>query len=226
MDLSLMVEMPSNSPVSLAVNHILEQIRLGQISGGHRLVEADLAAELDIGRSSIREALRILAGDGVIEIIPHKGAAVRRLNEADLIQIYEALSGMHWTSARICARNSANPHLRETLTAACHRLTQVRKAEDHLSWFLALGDYHRELNHLTENAILTREHDRMRNVHFHRELTRYIAIQNWDRYLSTYQALTDAILSGEGDRAGAIIAGHIDTILELLRRPEKPAIYQ
>lgn len=95
-----------------------------------------------------------------------------------------------------------------------------------MSWLLALGEYHRELNHLTNNAILTREHDRMRNVHFHRELTRYLAIENWGKYLSTHLSLSEAILTGDAEVAGAIIAGHIDTIVELLRESEKPAVYR
>lgn len=220
------MEMPRGSPVALTVNFILEKIRLGQFAGGHRLIEGDLAAELDVGRGSIREALRILAGDGVVELIPHKGASVKRLNEGDLIQIYEALTGMHWAAVRICAKRSDEQEIREGITFSYKRLAQVRIAEDHLSWFLALGEYHRETYRLSGNAILNREQDRMRNVHFHRELTRYISIENWDKYLFIYQRLSDAILAGDFKKAGTIIADHLDHIVELLRQSEKPAIFR
>ncbi|AQH01456.1 hypothetical protein A9R05_21765 [Burkholderia sp. KK1] len=221
-----MVEMPRNSPVALAVNFILEKIRQGQFAGGHRLIEGDLATELDVGRGSIREALRILAGDGVIELTPHKGASVKRLNEGELIQIYEALTGMHWAAVRICAKRSGEREIQDSLFASVKRLAQVRMAEDHLSWYLALGEYHRETYRLSGNPILNREQDRMHNVHFHRELTRYISVGSWDKYLAVYQRLTDAILTGDVKKSGNIIADHLDHIVELLRQPDKPAIFR
>ncbi|WP_233888014.1 GntR family transcriptional regulator [Paraburkholderia flagellata] len=221
-----MVEMPLGSPVALAVNFLLEKIRQGEFAGGHRLVEGDLAAELDVSRGSIREALRILAGDGVVELIPHKGASVKRLNEGELIQIYEALTGMHWAAVRICAKRSDEQEIQECIGASLKRLSQVRMAEDHLSWFLALGEYHRETYRLSGNPILKREQDRMHNVHFHRELTRYIKVGNWDKYLSVYQRLTDAIRTGDVKKSGNIIADHLDHIVELLRQTEKPAIFR
>jgi len=221
-----MVGMPSDSPQALAINHILEHIRLGHFSGGHRLIEGDLAAELDIGRGSIREALRVLAGDGVVELIPHKGAIVRRLKEGDLIEIYEALSGLHWVSARTCAKRYRDRDVRKVVSSGYKRLVKVRAAEDELSWFLALGEYHRDLNGLTSNSILMKELNSLRNVHFHRELTRYLSIKNWNRYLLTYQKLTSAILEGDVKEAGNIIERHIDYIIEMLRQSEKPAIYK
>lgn len=160
-----MLEDRSLSPVDLAVDHILDQIRLGHYSGGHRLVEGDLASELMIGRGSIREALRMLAGDGVVELIPHKGARVRRLDEHALIEIYEALSGLHWNSARICAKRAMEENVKLGVDASYKRLVQVRGAEDPLSWFLSLGNYHRELILLTGNGILKREYEQIGRAH-------------------------------------------------------------
>ncbi|AQH01458.1 hypothetical protein A9R05_21780 [Burkholderia sp. KK1] len=220
------MEMPRGSPVALAVNFILEKIRLGQFAGGHRLIEGDLAAELDVGRGSVREALRILAGDGVIELVPHKGASVRRLNQGELIQIFEALTATHWEAVRICARRFEEPEIQQSISASLKRVEQVRRAEEPLSWFLVLGEYHHETYRLCGNPLLIREQQRLHHVHFHRELTRYIAVGNWDKYLLTYRRLTDAILSGDVKKAGTIVADHFDRIVDLLRESEKPAVYR
>ena len=65
---------------------------------GQRLVEADLTARLGVGRSTVREALKILASHGVVEIIPHRGAVVRGLTAEDarnLLAVLEEIGRAH-----------------------------------------------------------------------------------------------------------------------------------
>ena len=48
---------------------------------GQRLVEADLMAELGVGRSTVREALKLLSATGVVELVPHRGAVIRAITD-------------------------------------------------------------------------------------------------------------------------------------------------
>jgi DNA-binding GntR family transcriptional regulator len=61
----------------------------GDYPPGTSLREVALAAELGIGRSTLREALRILERDGVVRIEPHRGASVTQLSTEELIEIYQ-----------------------------------------------------------------------------------------------------------------------------------------
>jgi len=83
-----------------AVDAVSETIRQGIVSGrfapGQRLVLGDLAEEIPYSRSTFREALRRLAAERLVSLIPNRGAAVQRLTAremADLFEIRELLEG-------------------------------------------------------------------------------------------------------------------------------------
>jgi DNA-binding GntR family transcriptional regulator len=77
--------------------HVLGEIMAGRLPPGQTLRETDLAALLKVSRTPIREALRKLAADGLVELRPNRSAVVRRLGSEQLAHIYqvrEALEGM------------------------------------------------------------------------------------------------------------------------------------
>ena len=61
----------------------------GQLAGGTRLVQSDLATQLQVSTTPVREALRDLASEGLIRIDAHRGAVVSELDEADLKEVYQ-----------------------------------------------------------------------------------------------------------------------------------------
>lgn len=61
----------------------------GDLPLGYRLVQADIAAQLKVSITPVREALRDLAGEGLIRIDPHKGAMIRELDMSEVREIYE-----------------------------------------------------------------------------------------------------------------------------------------
>jgi DNA-binding GntR family transcriptional regulator len=63
-------------------------ILTGQIPGGSRLVQTDLAAQLSLNTTPVREALRDLATEGLIRFDPHRGAVVHRLTQREVDEVY------------------------------------------------------------------------------------------------------------------------------------------
>lgn len=89
---------------------------------GQRLVEAELTEKLGVGRSTIREALKILASHGVVEIIPHRGASIRGLTLTDadnLLGVLEVLTGL---AARLAAQKIDIDTNRQKFVAAAQPL--------------------------------------------------------------------------------------------------------
>ena len=69
-----------------------EAILTGELKPGQSLIEMDLSRQLGVSRAPIREALRILNSEGLIETIPYHGTTVRRLSKADIEEIYSMRS--------------------------------------------------------------------------------------------------------------------------------------
>ena len=95
-----------------------------EYSIGGRLVEADLTAKLGVSRSTVREALKMLASRGVVDIIPHRGAVIRglTLTEADnLLAVLEVLTGL---AARLAAEKIDQANNRQHFAAAAKPLIE------------------------------------------------------------------------------------------------------
>jgi DNA-binding GntR family transcriptional regulator len=109
------------STVEYIVQDIEQAIQSGRLAAGQRLVEPDLMRELDVSRGSLREALNRLAATGLIQIIPNRGAVVRRLTRkevADRFQIRERLEGL---AAALAAQHLDGGDNRARLQSAAHR---------------------------------------------------------------------------------------------------------
>lgn len=79
---------------SAVARQIEDLIAQGLFVPGQRLVEGDLERQLQVGRMPIREALRLLAGDGLVEIVPHRGARVRTMSPRDIADMLKVLVGL------------------------------------------------------------------------------------------------------------------------------------
>lgn len=66
-----------------------EAILNGELAGGTHLIQSDLATQLDVSITPVREALRDLAAEGLVDFDPHKGALVRSLDLAEVQELYE-----------------------------------------------------------------------------------------------------------------------------------------
>jgi DNA-binding GntR family transcriptional regulator len=99
-----------NSPASLHED-ILGQLRdfivEGHLEPGSRVPERELCEKFGISRTPLREALKVLAAEGLIELMPNRGARVRQFSEADIKNLFEVISGLDFVAGRLaCARIS------------------------------------------------------------------------------------------------------------------------
>lgn len=108
--------MPDDSDVSqgqAAYRRLLAEIRHGTLAQGARLRETDLADRLGISRTPVREAIRQLEADGLVVHLPRLGAAIRSLDYAEVIELYEMRAVLEGTAARLAARAASEIELAE-----------------------------------------------------------------------------------------------------------------
>ena len=89
--------------VAFIVGRLREDILAGRLKPGLRLVECDLTARFAVSRGPVREALRRIAADGLIEHWPHRGAVVRRLSEREIRELFSIRIEMEALAARLAA---------------------------------------------------------------------------------------------------------------------------
>lgn len=104
---------PDGAQGHLVHRRLLDDIRSGALPPGARLRETELAARLGLSRTPVREAIRMLEADGLVTHLPRQGASVRRLDHAEVMELYEMRVVLEGTAARLAARAASELELAE-----------------------------------------------------------------------------------------------------------------
>ncbi|WP_418953234.1 GntR family transcriptional regulator [Streptomyces viridochromogenes] len=96
---------PTAAPLGARAREaVLQRIVDRRYTQGARLVEREVAEELGMSRVPVREALRALVTEGLLELLPHSGVRVRRLERADVEHLYEVWEPLSVQASRLAAR--------------------------------------------------------------------------------------------------------------------------
>ena len=108
------------SRAELAYKRLRQGIRVGEFRPGERLREAELATRLNVSRTPIREAIRRLASDGLIEVAPSRGVMIIKLDKQQVRDLYALRETLEGTAARMAAQHASSAEIatmRELLEA-------------------------------------------------------------------------------------------------------------
>ena len=95
-----------------------------QLAPGQRLIERELVELTGVSRTSIREALRELAAEGLVTAIPNKGTVVARVSAEEARQLYEVRSALEGLGGRLFVQNATQAH-RNALVKALQRIERL-----------------------------------------------------------------------------------------------------
>lgn len=92
--------------VQQIANVLKDGILTGKLKGGEKLLEDKLRMEFDVSRTPLREAFRILEKEGLVEILPWKGAFVRKISRNDIKEVFPLRANLEGLAARLAYENS------------------------------------------------------------------------------------------------------------------------
>jgi DNA-binding GntR family transcriptional regulator len=177
---------------------------------GERVTEAELASTFDVGRSTVREAVRILAANGAIEATRHRGAVICALTEADcdnLLDVIEVLLGL---AARSAARNIEFGDNRARLTRIAQALRQRRGSRDLRNVLDERLDFYNVMLSIADNRELERALPAARAQIFRAQFYEHLTTQDLLAMIDEYRGIVDAILEGDERTAERRMREHVE----------------
>ncbi|MEP0960970.1 MAG: GntR family transcriptional regulator [Roseobacter sp.] len=185
-----------------------EAIIDGHFSPGERLVERPLCDQLGVSRTVIRETIRYLEAEGLVEIIPNRGPIVARLNWDQAKQIYDVRRQLEGAAAAACAATQGQD-FKGKLTPALGRMTGLMNDTEWGKLLRATSAFYElifiEAGHSIAWEIVQRLNGRISRL---RAMT--IAARDRQRSgISHMTAIHDAILSGDPIAARQAVEAHI-----------------
>lgn len=189
------------------VDRLRDMIVEGEIDPGARLQEIDLGQALGVSRTPIREALKLLATEGLVELLPGRGARVSRQTPEAVMELFEVISGLERLAAELAA-----------VRMTARDLERMQKLHDRMAAHFAAGERHDyfQINHqihlsivaAAKNATLAATHAALM---VRARWGRYTALasgERWAEAMAEHNALMTAFAARDAARAGAILFLH------------------
>jgi DNA-binding GntR family transcriptional regulator len=189
-------------------DRLRDMIVEGQLPAGGRINEAAVAEALGVSRTPLREALKVLASEGLVELLPSRGARVARITGVEIGQLFEVISGLERHAAELATRRMTKHDL-DKLQGLHRRMERHHAARRRHDYFRLNHEIHNLIVALAGNAILESTHAKLMAK---ARRGRYLAIlseQRWDEAMAEHQELMAAIAAGDAARAGEVMLRHV-----------------
>ncbi|WP_101675833.1 GntR family transcriptional regulator [Alloalcanivorax mobilis] len=176
---------------------------------GSAIDEKALAQAFDASRTPVREALLLLAGQGLVRIVPRAGIFVHKAGAAELVSTLEALCELEAALARLAAQRASVEQC-EAMKKACRKTGRLADANDSKGYRTANAELHELIYDASGNPVLVEQVRRIR-----RKLAAYRA-RGFDRpgrlavSADEHAAIVRAICDGDGAAAGDAMRAHIN----------------
>jgi len=188
---------------------------------GDWIDEPELCVQLDISRTPMREALKVLHGENLIELVPRKGCRVRALEDDELLELFPVMASLEGLCAKLAARK-LKPVDMARLQAIHAQLESCARDGDVDSYYEANREFHLAVQNLAGNRWLQRITGELRNVLIlarHRQLTVPGRLQ---ASLEEHRIIMQALQNGDAEAAATAMHDHLCSQERILRE-EKAA---
>jgi DNA-binding GntR family transcriptional regulator len=180
----------------------------GAIAPGEKLNERELAQRLKVSRTPLREALKLLTAEGLVEHLPNRGAMVVQLSAQDLAAAFEALAVLEGAGGEMACARITEPELAEL--RALHFEMLAHHARRDLSGYYRLNAaIHRAINHAARNPVLTEVYDRLNARLQSFRFRSNFDTEKWNAAVGEHEAMIEALAARDGARLRAILIEHL-----------------
>ena len=221
-----MAEIVQLSPTGL---HAQAAVRLrtmlveGQIAPGAKLNERELAELLSVSRTPLREAIKMLASEGLVDLLPNRGAVAVRLSEADVRDSFELLAELEGLSGELAAQRISDD-ARNELRAKHFEMMACHVRGDLSGYYRLNAMIHAGISAAAANPVLSSTYAK---VNARVQAMRFRTNQDeakWRRAMAEHTRMLEALDARDGAALRVLLKTHLehkrDTVLELMRAGE------
>lgn len=195
-------------------DEVLERLRdmiiEGRLEPGQRINEGPVGAQLGVSRTPLREAIKTLASEGLVEILPAKGAIVRKFTERDLAQILQVLKTLEQLGGRMACEQASD----ETI-AAIHglhkRMLELYETRERLEYFKLNQAIHSAIVAASGNAVLAEMHE---TLQARIKRLRFIGNEGpvkWAGAVAEHEEMMAALLKRDAEALADVIGRHMES---------------
>ena len=192
----------------------------GHVAPGAKLNERELSEELKVSRTPLREAIKMLAAEGLVELLPNRGAIAVELSEADILNTFEVMAGLEGQSGELAAQRITESELAE-IRAMHYEMMAAYTRRDLSNYYRLNAAIHRAINAAARNPVLTATYTQ---VNARLQALRFRSNQDgdkWKRAMQEHEQMIEALSAHDAAAMRAVLLAHLgnkrDVVIEQLR---------
>ncbi len=189
------------------VERLRDMIVEGELASGERLHDSNLARILQVSRTPVREATKLLATEGLVDLLPGRGARVSELSIEDVLDLFETIAGIERHACELAAERMSEPDL-DKLQRAHKRMARHHAAGERQPYFKLNHEIHLAIVDASKNTTLQAIHTSLMS---RARRARYAALASharWMEAMGEHEQIMAALTERDSRRAGEIMRQH------------------
>jgi DNA-binding GntR family transcriptional regulator len=182
----------------------------GNLADGTRVPERQLCEMLGISRTPLREALKVLASEGLVDLLPNRGARVRQFSEKDIRELFDVMGGLESLAGRLACENITDEEVSE-VERLHHQMYGFYLRKDMHGYFQCNQLIHQKIVESSRNTTLIQTYGsfagRLRRVRYSANLAR--KRDRWGEAMREHEAILDALHRRAGGELSDILFLHL-----------------
>src|SRR5260370_33330087 len=150
-------DQPCSGNAAMMHDEVVSRLRRllieGEIPPGARIPERELCASLSISRTPLREALKVLAAEGLVVLLPNRGSRAAKLTQKDVKELFEVCEALEATAGELACPRITDEQLHEIAALQADMVEQYR-ARDLLAYYRCNRLIHEGIVRAADNAVL------------------------------------------------------------------------
>jgi DNA-binding GntR family transcriptional regulator len=216
------VLIPRPSLHAQVVETLREMIVETQLVPGERIDEKNLCQVFGISRTPLREALKVLASEGLVDLLPNRSSRVTPLTQENVGELFEVLSWLDFQAGQLAARRATEKDI-AALRNIHERMMRHHRAGERVSYFRLNRELHTKIVEVAGNSVLSGIYA---NLMAQAQRARFIAIQSqdhWDRGVQEHEAIIEVLAASDGPRLGQLLMEHVQETGRMVEMSFVPA---
>jgi DNA-binding GntR family transcriptional regulator len=198
------------------VSHLRDMIIEGDLAPGTRLHEGQLGEQLGVSRTPLREAIKYLASEGLVELVPGRGAVVKRFGAKEVQDMLTVLQAMEELAGRLACDLGSDAEI-AAIRATHNEMIRCYETKDRLQYYKLNQQIHTMIVASSRNTALIDIHGtlqtRLKRVRF----VGHEGPENWAAAVSEHNEMIVALELRDRDRLSEVLGRHLRKAWERVR---------
>lgn len=196
-----------------------QRIVEGQVAPGAKLNERTLSEQLQVSRTPLREAIKMLAAEGLVVLLPNRGAVVAQLSAQDVADTFEVIAGLEGQSGELAAARITEAELAE-IRALHFEMLAAHTRRDLPTYYRLNALIHNQINAAARNPVLIQTY---RTINARLQALRFRSNfdeTKWGRAVEEHERMVEALAARDAAGLREVLVQHLahkrDVVLELM----------